>query len=81
MAVSLGINGTAIHLGLMSILSIVVVSSFDAVGAILVIAMLILPGATAHLISQRLPVILGLLPLHLQKAQLPLPVKKYRSSL
>jgi len=60
LAVSLGINATAIHLGLMSILSIVVVSSFDAVGAILVIAMLILPGATAHLLTQRLPVILWL---------------------
>ena len=60
LAVSLGINATAIHLGLMSALSIVVVSSFDAVGAILVIAMLILPGATAHLLTQRLPVILWL---------------------
>lgn len=60
LAVSLGINATAIHLGLMSTLSIVVVSSFDAVGAILVIAMLILPGATAHLLTQRLPVILWL---------------------
>jgi len=60
LAVSLGINATAIHLGLMSILSIVVVSSFDSVGAILVIAMLILPGATAHLLTQRLPVILWL---------------------
>ncbi len=58
LAVSLGINATAIHLGLMSVLSIVVVSSFDAVGVILVIAMLILPGATGHLLSQRLPVIL-----------------------
>jgi len=58
LAVSLGINATAIHLGLMSALSIVVVSSFDAVGAILVIAMLILPGATAHLLTQRLPIIL-----------------------
>ncbi len=60
LAVSLGINVTAFHLGLMALLSITVVSAFEAVGAILVIAMLILPGATAHLISKRLPVILGL---------------------
>tara|TARA_Y100000588_G_scaffold66145_1_gene66426 strand:+ start:11305 stop:12360 length:1056 start_codon:yes stop_codon:yes gene_type:complete len=58
LALSLGINATALHIALMSILSIVVVSAFDAVGAILVIAMLILPGATGHLLSQRLPVIL-----------------------
>ena len=36
-------------------LSVVVVSAFESVGAILVIAMLILPGATASLLSQRLP--------------------------
>jgi manganese/zinc/iron transport system permease protein len=45
-------------------LSVVVVSAFESVGAILVIAMLILPGATASLLSQRLPVVLGLSVLH-----------------
>ena len=43
----------------MSLLSVVVVSAFESVGAILVVAMLILPGATAHLLSPRLPVIMG----------------------
>jgi manganese/zinc/iron transport system permease protein len=41
-----------------------VVSAFESVGAILVIAMLILPGATASLLSQRLSVIHWLSVLH-----------------
>jgi manganese/zinc/iron transport system permease protein len=58
LAFSLGINATFVHYSLMALLSVVVVSAFESVGAILVIAMLILPGATASLLSQRLPVIL-----------------------
>jgi manganese/zinc/iron transport system permease protein len=64
LAFSLGINATFVHYSLMALLSIVVVSAFESVGAILVIAMLILPGATASLLSQRLPVILRLSVLH-----------------
>lgn len=54
LATSVGINATFVHYALMCWLSIVVVSAFEAVGAILVIAMLILPGATASLLSQKL---------------------------
>lgn len=57
LARSLGINPAVMHYGLMAVLSIVVVSSFEAVGAILVIAMLILPGATAAMLSNRLPMV------------------------
>lgn len=64
LAFALGINATLVHYSLMSMLSVVVVSAFESVGAILVIAMLILPGATASLLSQRLPVILGLSVVH-----------------
>ena len=64
LAVSLGINATAIHIGLMSVLSITVVGAFGSVGAILVIAMLILPGATAQFLSQRLTIILALTIIH-----------------
>ena len=64
LAFSLGINRNVVHYGLMSLLSVVVVSAFESVGAILVVAMLILPGATAHLLSPRLPVIMGLTALH-----------------
>lgn len=60
LAVSLGIRAGWVHYGLMCWLSIVVVSAFESVGAILVIAMLILPGATASLLSHKLPVILVL---------------------
>ncbi len=60
LANSLGINATFVHYALMSWLSIVVVSAFESVGAVLVVAMLILPGATAFLLSHRLPVIHGL---------------------
>ena len=48
---SLGINSTLTHYALMGVLSVIIVSAFEAVGAILVIAMLILPGATASRIS------------------------------
>ena len=43
------------HYALMGMLSVIIVSAFEAVGAILVIAMLILPGATASLLVHRLP--------------------------
>ena len=52
---SLGINATVTHYVLMGMLSVIIVSAFEAVGAILVIAMLILPGATASLLAHRLP--------------------------
>ncbi len=58
LAASLGINPAVMHYALMCVLSVVVVSAFQSVGAILVIAMLILPGATAYLLTQRLPLML-----------------------
>ena len=58
MAASLGMPVSKIHYILMAVLAIVVVSAFSAVGAVLVIAMLILPGATAALYSDRLKVLL-----------------------
>ncbi len=60
LASSLGINATIVHYALMSWLSVVVVSAFESVGAILVIGMLILPGATASLLTDRFPKVLGL---------------------
>ncbi len=64
LSASLGINPTVMHYSLMCALSVVVVSAFQSVGAILVIAMLILPGATAYLLSPRLPRMLLLTVLH-----------------
>jgi manganese/zinc/iron transport system permease protein len=64
LATTLGINASVIHYGLMCWLSVVVVSAFESVGAILVIAMLILPGATGSMLSHRLPVVMVLTVLH-----------------
>ncbi|RSK28272.1 metal ABC transporter permease [Bacillus sp. HMF5848] len=58
MALALGIPITVIHYLLMGMLSITTVASFDSVGAILVVAMLIVPGATAYLLTDRLFVML-----------------------
>lgn len=59
LARSLGISPAIFHYGLMTVLSLVIVNAFEAVGAILVIAMLIIPPATALLLFRRLPSILG----------------------
>ncbi len=64
LTVSLGYRPEVLHYGLMAMLSIVVVSAFEAVGAVLVVAMLIIPGMTAAQLSDRLPVRLALVPLH-----------------
>jgi manganese/zinc/iron transport system permease protein len=58
MAVALGIPVMFIHYLLMGMLSITTVASFDSVGAILVVAMLIVPGATAYLLTDKLSVML-----------------------
>ena len=54
LALSLGINVTLIHYGLMTVLSLTIVTSFEAVGAILAVALLVLPGATARLWTDRM---------------------------
>jgi manganese/zinc/iron transport system permease protein len=64
LARSMGVNPAWVHYGLMAVLSVVIVSAFESVGAILVIAMLILPGATASLLTDRLAIMHGLAVLH-----------------
>lgn len=61
---AMGVNPTWVHYGLMAVLSVVIVSAFESVGAILVIAMLILPGATASLLTDRLGVMHGIAVVH-----------------
>ncbi|MDX8360301.1 MULTISPECIES: metal ABC transporter permease [Bacillaceae] len=58
MALALGIPVMFIHYLLMGMVSISTVASFDSVGAILVVAMLIVPGATAYLLTERLSIML-----------------------
>jgi len=60
MARAVGINERLWHYLLMTMVSLTVVAAFESVGAILVVAMLIIPGATAHLLTSRLSVMLVL---------------------
>lgn len=59
-AASLGISTLFWHYALMGAVSMATVVSFESVGAILVVAFLIVPPATAYLLTDRLPVMLGL---------------------
>jgi len=59
-AAALGISTAFWHYLLMSAVSLATVVSFESVGAILVVAFLIVPPATAYLLTDRLPVMLGL---------------------
>jgi manganese/iron transport system permease protein len=50
---AIGLPVRVLHYGLLILLSLTIVSSIKAVGIILVIAMLIAPGATAYLLTDR----------------------------
>jgi len=54
LAASLGFSPIVIHYGLMTVSSITTVGAFDAVGAILVVALMIAPAATAYLLTNEL---------------------------
>lgn len=54
LATTMGINANLMHYGLMTLVAATTIAAFESVGSILVIAMLIVPGATAHLITDRL---------------------------
>ena len=51
----LGYNTAAIHYGLIVLITLTIVASLETVGIILVVAMLITPGATARLLTSSLP--------------------------
>ena len=51
---ALGFSPVLMHYGLMSISSVTVVGAFDAVGAVLVVALMIAPAATAYLLTSDL---------------------------
>ncbi|MFD2627452.1 metal ABC transporter permease [Oceanobacillus kapialis] len=59
-AVLIGVPVVFIHYLLMTMVSLSTVASFDSVGAILVVAMLIVPGATAYLLTDKFFVLLCL---------------------
>ena len=60
LAAALGLAPTAVHYALMSLVSVVAVGAFDVVGSILVVGLMIAPPAAAWLLTDRLPVLLGL---------------------
>jgi manganese/zinc/iron transport system permease protein len=54
LATTLGIHARLMHYLLMTLVAVTTVAAFESVGSILVIAMLIVPAATAHLFCDRL---------------------------
>lgn len=60
---AIGLNASALHLLLLILLSLAVVAALQAVGALLVVAMLITPGATALLLTQKFARMLFIAPL------------------
>ena len=63
LAQALGFRPAAMNYALMTLVSLVAVGAFDAVGSILVIAFFIIPPAAAYLLTDRLSLMLVLSPL------------------
>ncbi|MGH7162561.1 MAG: metal ABC transporter permease, partial [Planctomycetota bacterium] len=60
LAATLGLSPVLVHYLLMGAVSVTTVASFESVGAILVVAFLIVPPAAAHLLTDRLSWMLAL---------------------
>ena len=60
LATTMGFSAAAMHYLLMALVAVTAVASFESVGAILVVAMLIIPPATAHLLVDRLALMVAL---------------------
>jgi manganese/zinc/iron transport system permease protein len=54
LSTTLGFNANLMHYALMTLVAATCVAAFESVGSIIVIAMLIVPGACAHLLTNRL---------------------------
>jgi manganese/zinc/iron transport system permease protein len=54
LASAMGIPALAVHYLLMAMVAVVTVAAFEVVGSVIVVAMLIVPPATAHLLTDRL---------------------------
>lgn len=57
---TLGINTTVLHYTLLTLLSATAVAALQTVGACLVVAMLVTPGATAYLLTDRFGPMIGI---------------------
>jgi len=60
LATAMGISAAIVHYGLMVLVATTSVASFEAVGSILVVTMLVAPGAAASLLTDRLRTMLAL---------------------
>jgi manganese/zinc/iron transport system permease protein len=60
LAASLGFAPGLLHYAFMTLVSVTAVGAFDAVGSVLVIALMIAPPAAAYLLSERLSRMIGL---------------------
>lgn len=60
LAAALGFSPVLVHYGLMALVSVTAVGAFDAVGSILVVALMVAPAAAAYLLTDRLERMLGL---------------------
>jgi manganese/zinc/iron transport system permease protein len=60
LASALGFAPAVMHYGLMTLVSVTCVAAFDAVGSVLVVALMIVPAAAAYLLTDRLSVMIGL---------------------
>jgi len=58
LATTLGINANLIYYILMTLLAVTIVASFESVGSILVIAMLIVPGAVSFILTKKLKIMI-----------------------
>ncbi len=58
LAAALGFLPGLLHYGLMTVVSLTAVAAFDAVGPVVVVALFVVPAATAYLLTDRLAVML-----------------------
>ena len=60
LATAMGLSAALVHYLLMAMVAVVSVAAFNVAGSVLVVAMLIVPAATAHLLTDRLRTMLML---------------------
>lgn len=59
LAAAIGFSPAIVHYGLMTLVSVTAVGSFEAVGSVLVVALMIAPPAAAYLLTDRLSTMLA----------------------
>jgi ABC-type Mn2+/Zn2+ transport system permease subunit len=57
-AVSIGLSPNMVRYGLLLLLALTIVTAIQAVGVVMVVALLVTPAATANLLTKRLPMIM-----------------------